>query len=544
MSRLAASILGVLVLISSVASVAARSDIRAERAARSAADPAGRWIVVLNPGTDVDATAGRQTRRFGFATDGTYRTLVRGYSARLSATQVRSLQGDSAVEAVVPDERIEMEAQTMPTGISRIGAIGSATAKIDGADDRVDADVAVVDTGVAKIAELNVAGGYNCSTSNHGAWRDVQGHGTHVAGTIGAIDNGSGVVGVAPGVRIWAVKILDDGGMGLLSWYICGLDWIAAQKDPNDPTRPLIEAVNMSVAKDGSDDRNCGATNNDLLHAAICRLVAKKVTVAAAAANDSQNAATRVPAAYDEVITVSALADTDGLPGGLGGNRCLSWGGYDVDDTFANFSNYGRDVDVIAPGKCIWSTVPGGYKYMSGTSMATPHVTGAIALLKATRPYLSPAEVKEALLYLGTMDWRTNTDPDPWHEKLLDVSRIGPRGDFAITAGEPAVVTQAGGTASIPITVLRTETLFERINLRVDRLPGATTATFSPASLYGFDAMDSQLVVNVPAGTPAGTYEIRISATEHNRVHATTATIVVGGSSFTSGAPGRVFRRS
>ena len=60
----------------------------------------------------------------------------------------------------------------------------------------------------------------------------MNGHGTHVAGTVGAIDNGSGVVGVAPGVRLWAVKILDDSGDGLLSWYVCGLDWIAAQRDP------------------------------------------------------------------------------------------------------------------------------------------------------------------------------------------------------------------------------------------------------------------------------------------------------------------------
>ncbi|HZD07268.1 MAG TPA: S8 family serine peptidase, partial [Candidatus Limnocylindrales bacterium] len=77
---------------------------------------------------------------------------------------------------------------------------------------------------------------------------DHNGHGTHVAGTVGAIDNGIGVVGVAPGVRLWAVKILDPEGNGLLSWYVCGLDWITAQRDPVDPSRPLIEAVNMSVA--------------------------------------------------------------------------------------------------------------------------------------------------------------------------------------------------------------------------------------------------------------------------------------------------------
>ena len=97
----------------------------------------------------------------------------------------------------------------------------------------------------------------------------------------------------------------------------------------------------MSVTKAGSDDHNCGFTNNDPLHQAICRVVAGGITVVAAAANDHHNAAENIPASYDEVITVSALADTDGKPGGLGGNACYSWGGYDKDDTFADFSNYG-----------------------------------------------------------------------------------------------------------------------------------------------------------------------------------------------------------
>ena len=190
----------------------------------------------------------------------------------------------------------------------------SPAAQIDGVDERVDADVAIVDTGIAKIADLNVVGGHDCSTSTPSRWRDVQGHGTHVAGTVGAIDNGAGVVGVAPGVRLWAVKILDDTGSGLLSWYVCGLDWILAQREPGDPSRPRIEAVNMSVAKWGTDTPGCGEAAGDILHAAICRLVKDGVTVVAAAANDSGNASQRVPASYDEVITVSALADSDGKP--------------------------------------------------------------------------------------------------------------------------------------------------------------------------------------------------------------------------------------
>ena len=407
---------------------AAATDPAAARGA-STADPTGRWIVVYKNGTNVAATSARLAKAGRFTVDRTFKSAFRGLTAKLTPRQVRSVRRDPAVASVVRDEKIELAAQLIPTGIDRISGRLSDAANIDGVDERVDADVAIVDTGIASVADLNVAGGYNCSTTNRSLWRDVQGHGTHVAGTVGAIDNGSGVVGVAPGVRLWAVKILDDSGSGLLSWYVCGLDWIAAQRDPLDPSRPMIETVNMSVTKWGQDDQDCGNTNDDILHQAICRVVAGGITVVAAAANDHGSAAARVPAAYNEVITVSALADSDGKPGAIGGPRCFSWGSYDDDDSFANFSNYGSDVDIIAPGKCIWSTLPGGlFDYMSGTSMAAPHVSGAAALLKAIRPNLTPADVKQTLQDLGTLDWKITSDPDPYHEKLLNVSRIAPRG--------------------------------------------------------------------------------------------------------------------
>ena len=494
---------------------------------RAATDPTDRWIVVLAPGTDAVAAADRQGRRIGFTTDRTYRYAVRGYSATLQRDQVTALSHDPAVAMIVADERIQAEAQGMPTGITRVFAHRSPVADIDGVDERVDADVAIVDTGIASVADLNVAGGYNCSTTNRAAWRDVHGHGTHVAGTVGAIDNDSGVVGVAPGVRLWAVKILNDSGEGLLSWYVCGLDWIAAQRDANDPTRPMIESVNMSVAKWGSDDRHCGAWNKDILHAAICRLVASGVTVIAAAGNDSSSAAARVPAAYNEVITVSALADTDGKPGGLGGNRCYSWGTYDKDDSFADFSNRGSDVDIIAPGKCIWSTIPGGYAYMSGTSMAAPHVAGAAALLKASRPGLNPAEVREALIYLGNDNWKRWTDPDGKPERLLDVSRIGPRGNFSLAAGPTVTVGEAGGTARFPITITRSTTSFERIRLSVSGLPDGATATFDATSVYGFAGVASTLTVILPFGLAAGSYPLTVTGDEHGNAHTATATVVV-----------------
>ena len=411
-----------------------------------------RVIVLLSPGADTAAEASA-ARSDGIEVGRTYKSAVQAYTAIVSPAEELHLAADPQVAAIVPDERISgsdvLAGQEVPTGVSRVFGRQSATVSTTGLDVRVDADVAIFDTGIDPThTDLVVAGGYNCTSSNRTSWMDQNGHGTHVAGTVGARDNDDGVVGVAPGVRLWAVRILDAKGEGYLSWWICGLDWIAAQNDPVDPTRPLIEAVNMSVTRWGLDDGKCGTVNKDLLHRAICRVVARGITVVAAAANDSGSAAKRVPAAYNEVITVSALADTDGLAGGAGGKLCWSWGSYDVDDTFADFSNYGSDVDIIAPGKCIVSTKRGQtYGYSSGTSMAAPHVTGAAALYKATRPNAPPSEVRWALQYLGNRDWKTTTDPDGRPDVLLDVSRIVPLGDFAPTAAcrlEGLVAGEAG----------------------------------------------------------------------------------------------------
>ncbi len=378
--------------------------------------------------------------------------------------------------------------------------------------------MAIVDTGIAYHPDLNVAGGYNCSTSDRTAWRDVEGHGTHVAGTVGALDNAIGVVGVAPGARLWAVKILNNDGYGLLSWYVCGLDWILAQRDPSDSSSALFEAVNMSVTKSGRDDGNCGKSNADPLHAAICRVVAGGITVVAAAANDSSYASLRVPASYNEVITISALADTDGKSGGLGGSSCWSWGGYDKDDTFADFSNYGGDVDLIAPGKCIWSTKPGStYAYSSGTSMAAPAVTGAVALYKASRPRATPAEVREALQYLGNLNWRTTTDPDSVHEKLLDVTRLGNLGTFTVGHGPVGVTGESGGVMNVPITLSRSSTFFERVRLSVTNLPTGWSAPLTSTSLLGWTANATTMRVTIPPRTPHGRYDLRIVATNQGR---------------------------
>ena len=495
----------------------------------------GRYIVLLDPTADTASVITRHGKREGVKADRRFDRAVRAFSAKLDAGQRKALRSDPSVVAVVPDEVIGITAQTTPTGVSRVGARLSATANIDNVDERVPADVAIVDTGVAMHPDLNVVGGVNCSTSDRSAWQDQNGHGTHVAGTVAAIDNTTGVVGVAPGARIWAVRILNADGYGLLSWYVCGLDWILAQRDPLDASLPRIEAVNMSVAKTGSDDRNCGLTNKDVLHQAICRLYKGGITVVAAAANESGSAAGYVPAAYNEVITVSALADTDGKSGGLGGNRCFSWGTYDVDDTFADFSNFGSDVDIIAPGKCIWSTIRGpSYGYSSGTSMAAPAVTGAVALYKASRPRATPSEVRSSLRYLGNFSWKTSTDPDSFHEPLLDVHRVAALGTFRVvapTAAYPAPLT--GASIAIPVTVNRSSSFFERVRLSFSDVPAGWSAILAETSLFGWTAKSTTATINVPSTAKAGTYKVKIVGTNWGRTSASTITIQVGAMPFT-----------
>ncbi len=496
-------------------------------------DASDRWIVVLRPDARPDTASLRASARasaLGIRQDRVFtRGAVRGYAARLTSAQLALLRSDPSVEAVVPDEIVSLAAQTTPTGVSRVyGPLSTVGRGPDGSR-RVDADVAIVDTGIDPHHEdLDVAGGISCSTSSPSDWSDANGHGTHVAGIVGALDNGRGVVGVAPGARLWSVKILDPAGNGLLSWYVCGLEWIAAQRDPGDPSWPLFEAVNMSVTKPGRDDGDCGEASEDVMHRAVCAVVASGTAVVAAAGNDGAPASGWVPAAYSEVITVSALADTDGRPGGLGGSACLSWGGYDQDDTFADFSNYGPAVDMIAPGKCILSTLPGDrYGVLSGTSMAAPLVAGAAALWASSRPGATPAQVRAALISTGSSDWKVSTDPDPTHEPLLDVSWIVDAGDFALRSlAAGTTVGAAGATLHVAMAVARAEDLALPVDLTAS-VAAPLTAEVSPERLDPGSASALTVTVVVPPGTPSGTYPVTVTASDGTRQRSAVHTVAV-----------------
>ena len=374
----------------------------------------GRYIVVLKDGSSARSLADLHADRFGVDVGHVYTSALQGYSATMPASVASAVEALPSVKWVQRDRAVSTTAQSTPTGIDRANADASPTAAIDGVDSRVDVDVAVIDTGVdLDHTDLNVnrAAAKNCSILALGA-NDGHGHGTHVAGTIGALDNGAGVVGMAPGARIWPVKVLTDLGTGFNSDVICGIDYVTAHADE-------IEVANMSLGGGGEDDGQCGAVSEDAMHTAICASVDAGITYVVAAGNESADASTSTPAAYDEVITVSALADFNGLPGGGAASTCRA----DEDDTFAGFSNYGADVDIIAPGVCITSTWnDGGYDTISGTSMASPHVAGGAALYLANNPGATPAQVQNALQSAGSLDWDNSDDLDPVQERLLDVS--------------------------------------------------------------------------------------------------------------------------
>jgi subtilisin len=375
-----------------------------------AAPSASSYIVTFGAGVDVDATVAAHGRAYGLTADHVYRHALRGYAAHMSGNAAAALAADARVASVVADRAVSIDAQTIPTGINRIDGELSSTVSGNGSGS-VDVDVAVIDTGISAHPDLNIAGGTNCSTGKKTNFSDGNGHGTHVAGTIAAKDDANGVVGVAPGARLWAVRVLNNAGSGTWASVICGIDWVTARAT-------TIEVANMSLGGGGSEPSGGGCSTGDPLHDAICRSVGAGVTYAVAAGNESDDAKNHVPAAYDEVITVSALADFNGAPGGGAASTCRS----DVDDTFANFSNFGADVDLIAPGVCILSTWKGGgYNTISGTSMATPHVAGAAALYKANNPGASPAQVQTALQNAGTLDWNDADDPDSTKERLLNV---------------------------------------------------------------------------------------------------------------------------
>lgn len=312
-------------------------------AAQSHAQPLDRYIVTIQAPAEQAAEA---VLRAGGGVIHVYSNIP-AIAIQIPAQALEGLARNPLVVDIEPDSVVTTMAkpakptpsqpdQTLPWGVDRIDAECAHAQGVVG----TGVKVAVVDTGIdLQHPDLVVKGGRNMINPRK-SYTDDNGHGTHVAGIIAALNNQIGVVGVAPGASLYAVKVLSASGSGWTSDIMAGVDWCI---DNN------MDVVNMSLG---------GGAYSATFQALCNEAFAAGIYIVAAAGNES--GAVSYPAAYDNVIGVSATNSSDG---------------------FASFSNFGVGVDIAAPGVYIYSTYKGGgYATMSGTSMAAPHVAGTLAL--------------------------------------------------------------------------------------------------------------------------------------------------------------------
>ena len=490
----------------------------------------GRYIVVLRDGVDAPGFAARH----GIRPDVTYTAALSGFAGPLSRAAVARLESDPNVVSVEPDRIVTTDLhanlfETLPAGVDRIDAEtpGNTTGNTTTGPES-DIDIAVIDTGIQPDhPDLNVAGGVRFIgvTCSGGSSADDNGHGTHVAGTAAARDNAIGVVGVAPGARLWAVKVLDQNGSGSLSCVTKGIDWVTANAAD-------IEVANMSLGC------NCSTSAGDT---ALANSAAAGVVYAVAAGNSAADAKDFWPAKHPDVLSTSAIADFNGASGGGAAATCRP----DVDDTFADFSNFGQVVDIAAPGVCIVSTYTGGmYATLSGTSMASPHVAGAAAryMLVHGKPTNAAgvADVRNGLIAAGaaqTSPCGFSGDPDspsgtgPAAEPLVWLGSpclAPPAVNVALSADKTAYISGTD-TAAVMTAVVKDETgaaisglVSSAFVTTVDGV--SASATFSETATAGTYTGDLDI-----SGLADGAHTVEVTVTDSRPVSGS------GSASFTTG---------
>ncbi|MDX1755693.1 MAG: S8 family serine peptidase [Marinobacter sp.] len=474
-----------------------------------------RYIVVLNPDAGppaavAEAVARSHNGRVGFV----YQHAIQGFSILLPPQALPGLHRDGRIKYVESDDPVQLFSQLTPTGIDRsydpdTSSSDAAGLSINGIDDyRVDVDVAIIDTGIDyQHPDLNVVAGTNCTYLSGGGppWMrnaycvdglaegdDDHYHGTHVGGSVGALDNGIGVVGVAPGARLWAVKVLDSSGSGYESNIVAGIDWVVSKAGE-------IEVANMSLG---------GAGHSQAEQDAITSAYDAGVVVVVAAGNNNDNAANYSPAGLDNVVTVSALADFDGRSGGSSASTCRD----DQDDTLADFSNWGNSVDIAAPGVCITSTYPiekGEYGTISGTSMASPHVAGGAALLASGNAPTNGGQVDNlvsTLISSGNFNW-TDDSGDGVLEPLLEVTNF-----------QPTLVAGGGGSGGDTSNTAPTASFTYSCNeLACGFDAGGSNDSDGTLTRYDWDFGDGTLASGVNAShtyATDGTYTVTLTVTD------------------------------
>ena len=506
------------------------------------------YIVVLKDKsvTSNEVPSLAEARAQGVVLRHVYEHSIRGFAIMVpNEKALDAILRNPSVDYVQPDVKVKAFSQTLPTGVNRVDGDLSATKSGDGTGS-VDVDIAVLDTGIdLSHPDLNV---YKHTTfvSGTSTGNDDMGHGTSVAGIAAAKDDSQGVVGMAPGARLWAVKVLNKNGQGFMSDIIAGIEYVTDNAGQ-------IDVVNLSLGGDGP---------NDALHTAIINSVKAGVTYVASAGNAGVDAASTVPASFPEVITVSAIGDFDGKCGALS-TMTLTFGGkVNRDDNFASFSNYGSAIDLAAPGENVATTQKGSsYRTdFSGTSASAPYVTGAAALYKSLHPSATPSDIRTALRSSGATPSTVcdgngygyfKGDPDGIAEPFLYVGTSTDNTPPTVTSTTPAggatgvaasSVIKATFSEKILGTTVTTSTFILKSNAGASITGQVTsdglTATFTPSSQVAYStsytATLSPSITNSVkdlAGNPLAvkSWSFTTAAQSDNTPPAVTSTTPAGG---------------
>ncbi|WP_117211596.1 S8 family peptidase [Allorhizocola rhizosphaerae] len=440
----------------------------------------------------VAGKANELANRVGGKARHTYSHALRGFEINTTEAKARQLASDPAVAYVEQNHTVKLADTQTPVpswGLDRIDQRNlplnnSYTYPANGSGVRVY----VIDTGI-RFTHTDFGGravtGFDAIDG--GSADDGHGHGTHVAGTVGGT-----AFGVAKGVTLVGVRVLNNQGSGTNAQVIAGIDWVTGDHDPGE-----LAVANMSLGGAGT-----------ALNAAVTNSIADGVSYAVAAGNESTDACTRTPASTPNAITVGAT---------------------DSGDNRASFSNFGTCLDIFAPGVSITSAWIGSdtaTNTISGTSMASPHVAGAAALVLAQNPSFTPQQVRDSLFNNATNNVVGNPGSGSVN-KLLFVVNGPPGNDFSIAVSPASGTTPQGGSVTATVSTATTSGSPQTVTFSAGGLPSGATASFNPPSVTSGGS--STLTIQTSASTPPGSYPVTITGTAASGSKSTTFTLVVTG---------------